>query len=104
MTSRTRRMGPRLRGDDASASPLRRLGILAALGAGEDLLGDEAGILADRRLDLLRDIRIAFEEALGVLATLADALAVVGEPGARLLDHPGLDPEVEDLAVLRDAL
>ena len=34
---------------------------------------------------------------------LADALAVIGEPGARLLDHAGLDPEIDELAGLGDA-
>src|SRR5215813_2674697 len=72
--------------------------------AGEDLLGDQAGVLADRGLDLVADVRVALEEILRVLATLADALAVVGEPGARLLDHAGLDAEVDDLAHLGDAL
>src|SRR5262249_12795509 len=85
-------------------SPVRRLVAAFALAAGQNLLGDEAGILADRRLDLLRDLAVGLEERLGVLAPLADALAVVGEPGARLLDHAGLDAEVEDLAGLGDAL
>src|SRR5262249_10713429 len=89
----------RLRG-----SPFRRLLAAFALPAGQNLVGDEAGILADRLLDLLRDLAVGLEERLGVLAALADALAVVGEPGARLLDHAGLDAEVEDLAGLGDAL
>src|ERR1700730_12385822 len=44
------------------------------------------------------------EEYLGVLASLADALAVEGEPGARFLDDAGLDAEIDELAELRDAL
>ena len=39
-----------------------------------------------------------------VLAALAEALAVVGEPGAALLDDPVLDAEVEQVAFARDAL
>src|SRR5262249_30203066 len=34
---------------------------------------------------------------------LADALAVVGEPGARLFDHARLDAEIDQLAALRHA-
>src|SRR5215813_3199808 len=75
-------------------------GILAR----HDLLGDETGILADGGLDLLRHIRILLEEGLGVLAALADALAVIGKPGARFLDHARLDAEINELARLRYAL
>src|SRR5262249_38706213 len=78
--------------------------VVLAFGVGEDLLGDEPGVLAARRLDARGDVRILLEERLGVLAALADALAVVGKPGAGLLDHPGLDAEIEDLAGFRDAL
>src|SRR5829696_10528782 len=70
----------------------------------EDALGDETGVLADRRLDPVRDVGVLAQEALGVLASLAEALAVEGEPGARLLDHAGLHPEVDELADLGDAL
>ena len=47
-------------------------------------LGLEVG-LPDRRFDLGGDVGIGLEEGFGVLAVLADALAVIGEPGARLL-------------------
>ena len=57
-------------------------------------------VLPDRGLDLAGDVGIALEEGLGVLAALADALAVVGEPGAGFLDHAGLDAEVDELAHL----
>src|SRR5262249_36144988 len=79
-------------------------GFLAVLGVGEDALGDQARGLPDRCLDLLRDVGIGLEKRLGVLAALADALAVVGEPRAGFLHHARLDPEVEDLAGFRDAL
>ena len=78
--------------------------ILAALLGCEDLVGDDARILADHGLDLGGHVRIGLEEGLCVLAALADALAVVGEPGAGFLHHAGLDAEVEDFAHLRDAL
>src|ERR1700730_9654884 len=44
------------------------------------------------------------EEYLGVLASLADALAVIGEPRARFLDDAGLDAEIDELAALGGAL
>src|SRR5262249_45411862 len=69
--------------------------------AGEYALRDQPGVLADRGLDLCRDIGIGLEEHLGVLASLADALAVVGEPSARLLHHAGFDAEIDQFAGLR---
>ena len=44
------------------------------------------------------------QEGLGVLAALADALAVIGIPGAGFLDHAGLDAKIDQFAGLRDAL
>src|SRR5262249_20324638 len=91
---------------EAEALILRRLVILFAAGflAGQDLFGDETGILADRRLDLGGDVGNGLEKYLGFLAALADALAVVGEPGARLLHAARLHAQVDELAHLRDAL
>src|SRR5438034_2219314 len=77
--------------------------LVLALLAGEDSLGNEAGVLPDRGLDLGGDVGIGLEERLGVLAALADALAVIGEPGARLLDDARLHAEVDQLAALRHA-
>src|SRR3954451_20110164 len=74
------------------------------LGGLQDAVGDQAGVLADRGLDLVGDGWIVWPEALGVLAGLAAALAVGGEPGARLLHDAGLHAEVDQLADLRDAL
>src|SRR5207247_7541712 len=54
--------------------------------------------------DPLRDVGIFLEIDLGVLAALTDAHAVIAEPSARFLDQPGLDPEVENLADLRNSL
>src|SRR3954453_550597 len=63
-------------------SILRRLlAVGAALRrAGEDLLGYQPGVLPDRGLDLRRHVGIGLQEGLGVLAALAQALAVIGEP------------------------
>ena len=65
---------------------------------GLKIMHQESRIIADLALDLGCDFRILFQEGLGVLATLAEALAVIGELGARLLDHPGFDTEVDELA------
>jgi len=43
------------------------------------------------RLDFVCDLGVLLEEGLGVLAALAEALAVVGEPGAGFLDDAGLE-------------
>ncbi len=56
--------------------------LLACVGGIKNLLGDEACVLADFLLDFGRNLRVAFEEILGVLPALAEALAVVGKPGA----------------------
>src|SRR3546814_1429950 len=47
---------------------------------------------------------VCSSDLLGILAALADTDRVIAEPGARFLDQPGLDAEVEDLADLRNAL
>src|SRR5262245_5374330 len=89
--------------DKPGRSRLFRRVLVLALLAGEDSLGDEAGVLPDRGLYLGGDVGVGLEEAFGVLAALADALAVVGEPGARLFDHARLDAEIDQLAALRHA-
>ncbi len=65
---------------------------------------EDAGIGAHLVLDRLGDLGVLAEVVLGVLAALADALAVVGVPGARLLDDAGLLAEVDQLAGLAHAL
>src|SRR5690606_35846383 len=60
----------------------------------EEFFRDQAGILPQRRLDLARRVGVVAQEQLGVLAALAETLRIVGEPGTRLLDHPGLDAEI----------
>ena len=49
-------------------------------------------------------LRIVLQEVARVLLALADALAVVGVPGAGLLDDLGLDADVEELALAADAV
>src|SRR5262245_51097229 len=53
----------------------RLLGIVAGFLAGKYLLGDQARVLPDRRLDAGGNVRIVAQECLCVLAALADALA-----------------------------
>src|SRR5690606_10875078 len=77
---------------------------LVRLGVAQQFLGDLVGRGPDRLLDGVGDVGVGLEEVAHVLAALADALAVVGEPAARLLDDAGLDAEVDDLAQLGDAL
>src|SRR5207253_10705162 len=59
---------------------------------------------ADRSFETVANFGILLEVVLGVLAPLADADGVVGEPAPGFLDQPGLDAEVEDLADLGNAL
>src|SRR3546814_7018015 len=93
---------------DAAGSSSGRLGLvasgLAVVAALEHRRRHQASILADLLFDLRGDLRVLLEEGLGVLAALADALAVVGEPGAGLVDDVGLHAEVQQLAGLGDAL
>src|SRR5436305_3622755 len=105
-TTRFRVRSLRERPGMTAASILRRLlavGV-AFRAAGKDLLGDQAGVLPDRGLDLAGHVRVGPQERLGVLAALAEALAVIGEPRAGFLHDAGLDAEIEDLAHLGDAL
>src|SRR5216684_7267213 len=60
--------------------PLRLLRVVAAFFAGKYLLGDQARVLPDRCLDAGCDVGIVAQERFCVLAALADALAVMGEP------------------------
>src|SRR6185369_14028682 len=55
-------------------------------------------------LDLAGQVGVIDEELLGVVAALADALALVAEPGARFLDGAALAAEVDEVALVADAL
>ena len=58
---------------------------------------------AQPRIDLVADIAVREQELAHVLATLAEAFALVGEPGPGLLDDLVLDAEVDEVAFLGDA-
>src|SRR5215469_18299143 len=66
-------------------------------------IGDQTGVGADRLLDLGGGLGVILEILLGVLAALADALAIIGEIRAGFLDHAGLHAEIKELAALGDA-
>ena len=58
------------------------------------LLGGQA--LAHAVVDLGHQLGVLDEERLHVLPALAELLTLVGEPGARLLDEPEIDRDVEE--------
>src|SRR5207248_9009502 len=60
-------------------------------------------LLADFLLDLTGDVFIVFQELFGVLTALANALALVAEPGAGFLHDIVDSGEVEHVAFARDA-
>ena len=66
------------------------------------LLGGQA--LADAVVDLGHQLGVLDEERLHVLPALAELLTLVGEPGARLLDEPEVDRDVEERPFAADAL
>src|SRR4051812_19338710 len=59
---------------------------------------------ADLLLDVGRDVLVVEQELACVLLALADTVAFVAEPGARLLDEAMRHAEVDDLAFTRDAM
>src|SRR5690348_10315077 len=62
-------------------------------------LDAERGI--DLLLDPLRDRGVLTQERLGVVAALAQALTVVAEERAGLLDDPMIDAEIDQAALRR---
>ena len=64
----------------------------------------QAGVGADGGLDRVGGVLVGFEILLGVLAALADAGSVIGEPGAGFLHDAGLDAEIEQLARFGNAV
>src|SRR6266536_5190579 len=64
----------------------------------------QAHRLADAALDLLRGVGVLGEELPCVLPALAQLLALVREPGTGLLHDLEVDADVEERALLRDAL
>ena len=53
---------------------------------------------------VLPHVRIVLQELAGVLAALADALALVAEPGAALLDQVLRHAQIEQVAFLAKCL
>src|SRR5580704_4197954 len=61
-------------------------------------------LLAEFTIHLGEDVAIFFQEVSRVFTPLADALAVVAIPGARLLDEVVRDSKIEHIAFAADAL
>src|SRR5436190_13732797 len=72
--------------------------------AGRDREPSDQQLVAQLLVDLVRHVRMLLEEHAGVVLALADALALVAVPGARLLDHVVQHPELDDLALARATL
>src|SRR5690606_40624123 len=81
-----------------------RRSVVFAGAADQELVLDLGGVAAHRPLDLAGDVRVVLQELPHVVATLTDALRIVGEPGAGLLDHSGLHAQIDVLAELGDPL
>src|SRR4051794_9803334 len=64
----------------------------------------QARSLADALGDLDHDLEVVGQKGLGVLSALAQLLALIREPGARLLHQPEVDPDVDERALAADAL
>src|SRR5690606_2225152 len=69
----------------------------------QEFLRDQTGVLTQRHFDLAGRIGIVAQELLGVLASLTETLRIVGEPCAGLLDHAGLDAEIDEFTGLGHA-
>src|ERR1041384_7211570 len=63
-----------------------------------------AGLLADLALDLARQRRVFLQEVARVVLALAEPVAVVDVPGARLLQHAVQHADLQHLALARDAV
>src|SRR6478735_103016 len=96
---------------DGNPAPLRRrlleavnglqLRRFLGLGRGFDA---NAELFLDQALEFRRQLRVVAQEAAGVLHALAQLVAIVGEPGARLFDQAVLDTHVDDAALTGNAL
>src|SRR6185436_18914706 len=101
-----------------SSAALALSGVLAAALSSGDVLnflvfdrlldprnaGLGARLLADLGLDLLRQRGVLLQEVARVVLALAEAVAVVDVPGARLLQDAVQHADLQDLAFARDAV
>src|SRR5260370_712908 len=62
-----------------------------------------AELLLDLLLDLVGEVRVAAQEVPGVLLALAELVALVGVPGARLADDRLLHTQIDQAALPADA-
>src|SRR5690606_24912385 len=69
----------------------------------QKLLCNQPGILAQCLLHLAGELGVVAEELLGILAPLAEALRIIGEPCTGFLDDSGLDAKIDQLAGLGHA-
>ncbi len=60
-------------------------------------------LLPQRIFQLVADILIFFEEAAGVFAALAHALAAEADPRAALFEHALFNAQIDQVAFARDA-
>ena len=77
------------------AAPLGLVGSASRSGAGVGVGEADAELGLDLLLDLAGELGVVAEEVAGVLASLAELVAVVGEPGPRLLDETDIHADVE---------
>src|SRR5918994_6790748 len=83
--------------------PLGRVRVRLGGGGGDGREADaELGL--DLLLDLAGELGVVAEEVAGVLAALAELVAVVGEPGPRLLDEADVHTDIEQAPLLGDPL
>ena len=70
----------------------------------QQAVGNLDGVFAYGRFDLRRHVRVFLQEFAHVFPPLADPHTVVGEPGAGLFDEARLNPQIDDLPELGNAL
>src|SRR5215218_6879047 len=81
------------------------VGVGVGVGGGGGGGGEaDAQLGLDLLLDLAGQLGVVAEEVAGVLAALAELVAVVGEPGPRLLDQADVHADIQQAALLGDPL
>src|SRR6266568_5573898 len=89
-------------GAAAAGSSAAGSAAVAGVGVGVEARAD-AELLLDPLLDLVGQVRVVPQEVAGVLLTLAELVALVGVPGARLAHDPLLHAQVDQAAFPADA-